>query len=328
MCKIIVVANQKGGVAKTSTVRNLSHSLTELGKRVLAVDFDPQFNLTTCFGIENPNELDHTTATLMTKMLDDVELPPKENFIRSIGKVDLIPSSIQLSLAFWIIAMKNSTVKSDTATPSLPIPKCLRVVISNLHVWIVGVCLMCILAANIAISSLLPTTLSKLRGVSSVAAGAYSTAITLGFLVGCLVTPIIASKLGRMKPLMFMFGLISAFGVAFAWMAPIGVFLWIGLFITGVTMGGLMPLLTSIPIQLSDIGPTYAGTAGGFTGTLELLGAVVIPTYIIAPIAGTNMNLFFLLGSICMIVLCVFVLFLPELGKNAKKEVEGQKAII
>lgn len=64
MCKIIVVANQKGGVAKTSTVRNLSYSLAELGKRVLTVDFDAQFNLTTCFGIENPNELKHTIAIL------------------------------------------------------------------------------------------------------------------------------------------------------------------------------------------------------------------------------------------------------------------------
>ena len=44
MCKIIVVANQKGGVAKTSTVRNLSYSLAELGKRVLTVDFDAQFS--------------------------------------------------------------------------------------------------------------------------------------------------------------------------------------------------------------------------------------------------------------------------------------------
>ena len=49
--KIIIVANQKGGVAKTSTVRNLAFSLAEIGKRVLAVDFDPQYNLTTSFGV-------------------------------------------------------------------------------------------------------------------------------------------------------------------------------------------------------------------------------------------------------------------------------------
>ena len=98
MCKIIVVANQKGGVAKTSTVRNLSYSLAELGKRVLTVDFDAQFNLTTCFGIENPNELRHTIATLMTSMLNDEEIPVREEYVRRIGKVDLIPSSIQLSV--------------------------------------------------------------------------------------------------------------------------------------------------------------------------------------------------------------------------------------
>ena len=51
MSKIIVVANQKGGVAKTSTVRNLSYSLAELGKKVLTVDLDPQSNLTIGFGI-------------------------------------------------------------------------------------------------------------------------------------------------------------------------------------------------------------------------------------------------------------------------------------
>ena len=48
--KIIVMANQKGGVAKTSSTRNLAYSLAELGKKVLAVDFDPQTNLTISFG--------------------------------------------------------------------------------------------------------------------------------------------------------------------------------------------------------------------------------------------------------------------------------------
>ena len=64
--KIIVVANQKGGVAKTSTVRNLSYALAEMGKKVLVVDFDPQYNLTTSFGVL-PTQAPYNTGTLITK---------------------------------------------------------------------------------------------------------------------------------------------------------------------------------------------------------------------------------------------------------------------
>ncbi|MDD7206237.1 MAG: AAA family ATPase, partial [Lachnospiraceae bacterium] len=52
MAEIIVVANQKGGVAKTTTTFNLASSLRAMGKRVLAVDFDHQGNLTSCLAKE------------------------------------------------------------------------------------------------------------------------------------------------------------------------------------------------------------------------------------------------------------------------------------
>ena len=86
--KIIVVANQKGGVAKTSTVRNLSYALAEMGKKVLVVDFDPQYNLTT-----------YNTGTLITNLLLDESLPDTNEFIQKIGSVDLIPSSRSLTVA-------------------------------------------------------------------------------------------------------------------------------------------------------------------------------------------------------------------------------------
>ena len=74
MCKIIAVANQKGGVAKTTSVRNMAYSLGELGKRVLAVDFDPQSNLTASFSEEN-KILTTTIADVMTKAMDEEGLP-------------------------------------------------------------------------------------------------------------------------------------------------------------------------------------------------------------------------------------------------------------
>ena len=81
--KNIVMANQKGGVAKTSSTRNLAYSLAELGKKVLAVDFDPQTNLTISFGVA-PAALQETTASLMMKLVMDEAMPEKGSYILNI----------------------------------------------------------------------------------------------------------------------------------------------------------------------------------------------------------------------------------------------------
>lgn len=98
MCRTIVLANQKGGVSKTSTVRNLSFSLAELGQKVLAVDLDPQCNLTVCFGL-SPKKIKHTSGTLITRMLTEEELPSRNEYIQTVGKVDVIPASRALTVA-------------------------------------------------------------------------------------------------------------------------------------------------------------------------------------------------------------------------------------
>lgn len=78
--KIIIVANQKGGVAKTSTVRNLAFSLAEMGKRVLAVDCDPQYNLTTSFGILQ-NHIEFNSGNLIMKLVDNESLPDRKSVV-------------------------------------------------------------------------------------------------------------------------------------------------------------------------------------------------------------------------------------------------------
>ena len=58
VCKIIAVANQKSGVAKSTTSYNFAACLSEAGKRVLLVDLDPQASLTILYGIDQPDELE------------------------------------------------------------------------------------------------------------------------------------------------------------------------------------------------------------------------------------------------------------------------------
>lgn len=65
MGKIILIGATKGGVGKSVSSYNLAYSLAKLGKKVLAVDFDSQANLTTCFGVEDPAAVPVTIGHLM-----------------------------------------------------------------------------------------------------------------------------------------------------------------------------------------------------------------------------------------------------------------------
>ena len=94
MGRIIAIANQKGGVGKTTTAINLSASLASLGQKVLALDMDPQGNMTSGLSV-NKDEVENTVYDLIIGNIGIEECICKEVY----ENLDVLPSNVNLSAA-------------------------------------------------------------------------------------------------------------------------------------------------------------------------------------------------------------------------------------
>jgi chromosome partitioning protein len=106
MCKVIAVANQKGGCAKTTTSINLGVALVNKGKKVLLVDNDPQGHLS--IGLGYPKNVRITLKTMMENIIMGAEFDPREGILKHEEGVDVMPSNKLLTgMDLSLITVEN-----------------------------------------------------------------------------------------------------------------------------------------------------------------------------------------------------------------------------
>lgn len=223
-------------------------------------------------------------------------------------------------LVIWILWMAFIKVKPEGAPclPAMPVTGYIKVAARSRNVWLVGLALMFLMGSSMVFSGFLPNALNKVHGMSPVAAGFMTSIVTFGTIVGSIAGPFLSDRLGKIKPFITPVAVLGAIAGYGSWVLPQGAGMSTMLAIFGIFLGICTPLLMAFPMLLPEIGPVYAGSAGGIIGTLQVIGAVFIPSFIVAPLAGQNYNLFFALGSLSFLMVGVVSLPLPELGAGAR----------
>jgi NNP family nitrate/nitrite transporter-like MFS transporter len=221
---------------------------------------------------------------------------------------------VAAAVLFGLFTRENR--ETQETGKKLPLAECLRVVTANRKIWVIAFGLMSISSSCIAVNMFIPSALHIARHFDGVSAGAMGVASPVGAVAGCVVIPRLYLRLSRPRTMMLICGLLGALGVAFAWRAPAGAPLVLALASIGFFGSSLMPILISMPLSLPEIGEKYAGTAGGFIATIQLVGSVVIPSYIVTPITGSDYRMLFLALSVFTLIFCVLTAFLPVRGRT------------
>jgi NNP family nitrate/nitrite transporter-like MFS transporter len=229
----------------------------------------------------------------------------------------------------WVVLIKDKPKGASDmqGMPTIPATQYLQVVTKSKNVWLVGLGLMFFMGCNMVFSGNFANALNTVRGVDPKTASLMTSLVTLGTVFGGFIGPMLSDRIGKIKPFLAPVAILGSVIMYLVWIST-GVTTWLLLPILGYLMGVCLPLLMSFPMLLPEIGPGYAGSAGGLIATLQLLGAFFIPSFIVAPLARNSFEIMFLLASFIYLLSGIVTQFLPELGSKSRVNVKRDKNLI
>ncbi len=230
----------------------------------------------------------------------------------SVREAYLISAAAALAvLLLWILLVRSRPANLPE-TPPHPVIEYLKAAGSSRNVWLGAAAMFLFMGAWVAQTGNLSNALTKAKAVSDVLAGLTASLLPLAFIGGSVgLGPVIIRQRGRLKALLAPIAFAAAAFSYIGWIIPFGPVTFILLLLAGFLLGTLVPLVMSLPMLLPELGPAYAGSAGGIISTLQMAGAFLLPSYIIMPIAGSSVSTVFLLISCSYALFGIVLLFIP-----------------
>lgn len=221
-------------------------------------------------------------------------------------------------LLSWLLCIRSPQKDEVVTAESVPMRESLKNCLRSRNVWLGGITLMALMTPQVIIASFLPQALQIDKGMDSVTAGYMTSIYMLGAIGGAVFGPRIFSSIKQKRVFLTCASIIVGIGVAFGWNITTPILLGVVMFLCGFGISTYVPIIYSMPITLPEIGPRYAGTAGGLSATIQILGATVIPTYVLTPLSGGNFNTLFIAAGAFALISVITVNLLPIFGEKDK----------
>lgn len=228
--------------------------------------------------------------------------------------------------ALWLIFARSCPVGVIIDRPN--IISGVKVGLRSRNIWLLAAMQFMIQGAIISFQGNLPQALTGVHGMTPQSAAGVSALMTLGFVTGNLILPVISDRIGLRKPFVFVGALIGAATLYFAWLAAPGPGVWLLAYLGGAIVGGAPPVLFAVPAELEEIGKSCVGGASGIIVSSMNLGGFVLSVFVTAPIiaAGTlsAYTMGFLVALICLASIAIPTIFLTETGKRKSRLAVGE----
>lgn len=259
--------------------------------------------------------------------------------IGSAVAIGIGPSVPSIQTGFWAVAALMAFVTilwvlfakrhpDGEGSVAEPVIAHLGAVLKCRNLWIASVLMFFILGLSLVENSFMSVGLNLGKGVEANEAALLTSLTNVSVSLGGFFLPVLAARIGRMRPCLMGTAIAAGALVLAGWFLPFSLVSYGIFFVQGVMMGGLIPLAKTLPALLPDIKPEHMGAAGGVQSMFQNLGAFVVPSYLVTPLAvalapsfGDNEYTVIFIGAACICVIIAFVaMFLPETGVSPDGE--------